>query len=96
MRDIITVDFKNEKYYKWILEDLIELFEDYDFPCWLKDDDIKRIQITDIKVTLSIKGSHLFIDIQISPKETLSIPLKINEIDFFQYERIPGIKDKTK
>lgn len=96
MRDIITVDFKNDKYYKWILKDLIELFNDYDFPCWSKDDKIRRIQITDIKTRFDIQNGFLHIEIIIKPKDTICIPIKLSELDLFQYDRIQGIKGKEK
>lgn len=94
MRDVITVDIKEEKYYKWLLKDLIEIFEDYDFPCWSKDDKIKRIQITDVKTKIDIQGEFLHIEILIQAKETLCIPIKLKQISLFQYDRIPGIKGK--
>lgn len=96
MRDIITIDIKEEKYYKWLLQDLIEIFEDYDFPCWSKDDKINRIQITDVKTRFDIQRGFLHIEILIQPKETLCIPIKLKQISLFQYDRIQGIKGKEK
>lgn len=91
MRDEVTIIFKNKQYYNKTISEVVELFGDYDFPCFSKNDDLLLFSFTDLKVSISIKGIHLFIDIIFSKKETLSIPLKLDEIKEFYFDRLEGI-----
>lgn len=96
MRDIITIDFKNKDYFDRITDDIIDVFGDYDFPCWSRDVDKKRFVITDVKTAFDIENKYLHIEIIVSAKHSIFIPIKLKEIDLFQYDRIPGIKGKEK
>lgn len=88
MTEEITIDFKNWDSFEWYVNSIVEVFNDYDFPCYKIDNGNLRFSFTDIKVKLSIQGTHLYIDCLIKEKETISIPIKLDTIKAFYYERI--------
>lgn len=90
MREEVTIDFKNYDAYEWYVNSIVEVFNDYDFPCYTIDSGNLRFSFTDIKPTISIQGTHLYIDIKISKKDTISIPIKLDTIKAFYFDRVEG------
>ena len=90
MREEIVIEIKTQSYYKWLIDDVVDIFEEYDFPCWKRDDENLRFYFSDVKTAINIEGKHLFIELVASPKEKLIIPILLNQIQYFSYDRVIG------